>query len=202
MRVFPGSGSQARGEAAGAAGWDVRLFVGAMLHLPVAERDGNWHTLRFPVFDVLNDGGGVENPGVVSWLHPDGWTNRRRDWHRLPAALDAIRGRHSYLYVPGFGDVAMFVPSVIPREPTDPFVEFTIRIPRAAACGARIDWRLVCRYGAESYALYRAYLSASAHLDNSAHRGHPVTRERAAPVLDGPGTRGAGAAGASSGTRG
>ena len=66
----------------------------------------------------------------------------------------------------------------------NPFVEFTIRIPRNAARGARLDWRLLCHYGTKSAALYRAYLSASAHLDQAARGGHPVTPKIGAPVLD------------------
>ena len=44
----------------------------------------------------------------------------------------------------------------------NPFVEFTIRIPTAAARGASIDWPRLCVYGTRSAALYRAYLSVSA----------------------------------------
>ena len=45
-------------------------------------------------------------------------------------ALDSIRKRLSYVPVPGIGSVAMVIPSVIPRSPTDPLCEFTIRIPK------------------------------------------------------------------------
>ena len=158
------------------APWALRLCVGAFLHLGIDQRDGGWHVLRFPVFDVLDSTGRVARPGVVSWLHPDGWENRRRDWHRFPEALDAMRQRLGYIEVGGIGSIAMLMPTVIPRRLTDPFVEFTVRLPAPTANGARVDWRKLSRYGVESASLYRAYLSACAFLDRSAHAGHPVTR--------------------------
>ena len=55
----------------------------------------------------------------------------------------------------------------------------------------RIDWPRLCQYGTESASLYRAYLSVCSVLDHSARRGHPITRQIAAPVLgvDGKPTR-------------
>ena len=153
------------------APWPMRLFVGALLHLPITDRDGEWRTIRIPTAEV------------ISWLHPRGWTNRRRDWDRFPGALDAMRERLAYVPVPGIGSVALMFPSVIPRATTDPFVEFTIRIPTAAARGASIDWLRLCVYGTQSAALYRAYLSVSAYLDRSAHRGHPITAQIGVPKL-------------------
>ena len=38
-------------------------------------------------------------------------------------------------------------------------------------------------------ALYRGYLSVMAYLDRSAHKGHPITRQIAAPVLGADGKR-------------
>ena len=142
-----------------------------MLHLAIADRNGHWRTLRFPVHEV------------VKWLHPDGWANRRRDWERFPAALDRMRQNLAYLYIRGVGDVAWLFPSVVPRTPDAPFVEFTIRIPKGAAIGSRLDWGRLCRYGTRSAGLYRAYLSAVALMDRSAHKGMAVTREIHAPLL-------------------
>ena len=165
-----GGRSMAQGRG---APWSLRLFVAALLHLAVADRDGEWHTLRFPVGEVER------------WLHPGpgGWRNRKRDWKSLPAALEAMADL-AYVPVPGLGSVMTLAPSIIPREPTDPLVEFTARIPRPAAAGARLDWPRLCRYGADSAALYRAYLSVAAAMDRAAYRGAPVTRQIGAPVLD------------------
>ena len=143
--LYDQAGGKSMAQGRGAP-WPLRLFVGALLHLWIDERDGQWHTLRFPTDEV------------IGWLHPDGWENRRRDWERFPAALDDMRSRLGYVPVPGLGSVAMLVPSVIPRKPSDPLVEFTIRIPSVAAKGASIDWPTLCQYGKESSARYRAYL--------------------------------------------
>ena len=153
------------------APWPLRLFVAALLHLGVSDRDGEWHTLRFPVAEV------------EGWLHPRGWGNRRRDWHRFPDALKAMRDL-AYVPVPGLGRVLMIAPSVIPERPSDPLVEFVARIPAAAASGARLDWPRLSRYGCDTAALYRAYLSVSAALDRAAHRGAPPTRQIGAALID------------------
>jgi len=150
----------------------MRLFIAAILHLPIQERDGRWRALRPTTTDV------------IAWLHPNGWKNRRRDWHRFPAALEFMRKNLGYITVPGIGHVAVLIPTVIPQRPTDPFVEFTIRIPPAASGGIRIDWPTLCQYGTKSAALYRAYLSVMAFLDRSAHHGHPITRLIGAPLTD------------------
>ena len=128
----------------------MRLWVYAILHLDVGDRNGLWHTLRFSTEEV------------IGWLHPNGWTNQRRDWKNLPKALTALRDSLSYVPVPGLGMVAMLLPSVIPNAPSDPLVEFTIRVPPAAARGDRIYWPLLTTYGAESTRLFRAYLAVSA----------------------------------------
>ena len=157
--------SQGRG-----APWALRLFVGVLLHVSVPDRDGSWRSLQF------------DTDEVTRWLHPSGWSNRRRDWSRLPAALEAMR-QIAYVPVPGIGSVAILFPSVIPRLPSDPLVEFTARIPLSAARGARIDWPRLKRYGADSAALYRAYLSVCAAMDSVAFKGAPITRRIGAPVF-------------------
>ena len=180
---------QAGGESMSAgrgAPWLMRLFVGALIHVAMRDRTGRWITVRLPNDDAPAS---PERPaGIHTWLHPHprGWwpANKRRDWHRFPATLDAMRERLAYVPVPDIGSVAMLFPSVIPREPSDPFVEFTVRIPSAAAHGARLDWPLLCRYGLKSAAQYRAYLSTIAYFDHSARAGHPITADIAAPVLD------------------
>ena len=161
-----GSITQGRG-----APWDMRLWVYAILHLEVGDRDGLWHTLRFSTEEV------------IGWLHPTGWTNQRRDWENLPTALNTMRERLSYVPILGLGKVAMLFPSVIPSVPSHPLIEFTIRVPPAAARGDRIDWPLLIAYGAESTRLFRAYLAVTAWLGRSASSGHPITRQIAAPVF-------------------
>ena len=153
------------------APWDMRLWVYAILHLGVGDRDGLWHTLRFSTEEVIR------------WLHPNGWTNKRRDWENLPTALSTMRDSLSYVPIPGIGKVAMLFPSVIPLVPSDPLVEFTIRVPLAAAHGDRLYWPVLTAYGAESTRLFRAYLAVTAWLGRSASKGHPITRQIAAPVL-------------------
>ena len=163
LSLFDRSGGGPVSDGRGAP-WSLRLFVGALLHLAVADRDGEWHTLRFPVAEVER------------WLHPNGWTNRRRDWAKLPKALQDMQRRFGYVPVRGFGSVMVAAPTVIPISVSDPIVEFTVRLPPAAASGARLDWNRLRRYGAESAPRYRAYLAVAALLDQTAHRGAPVTR--------------------------
>jgi len=172
LRLYDACGGPLATQGRGAP-WEVRLFVGAMLHLPVDDRDGEWRTLRFSL------------PEVESWLHPGGWdrSNRRRDWHRLPEALMFMRREMGLLAVDGLGWVEILRPTVIPTRPTDPLVEFSIRIPRRAAHGDRIDWPRLAKYGQASAAQYRAYLVAAEFMGRSARYGQPVTHRIAAPVL-------------------
>lgn len=163
------------------APWDLRLFVAALLHLAIRDRDGRWHTIRVPTNERAAESMGVDPAdSVVRWLHPDGWANERRDWHRLPEALHALR-ELAHMPVEGTGSVTILFPSVIPALPSDPLVEFTARIPPSAGRGDRIDWPTLLRYGQDSAALYRAYLSVSAHLGRFARNGRPVTAEIRAP---------------------
>ena len=76
----------------------------------------------------------------------------------------------------------MMFPSVIPAQRGDPLVEFTARVPRVAAHGDRLNWPHLLAYGADSARLFRAYLAVTAWLGRSAKRGHPITRQIAAPV--------------------
>ena len=169
--LYDRAGGESMAQGRGAP-WPLRLFVGALLHLAIQNRDGKWHALRFPTDEV------------ITWLHPDGWANRRRDFPKFPAALDAMWERLARVPVPGVGSVAILLPSVIPRAPSDPLVEFTVRIPQVAAQGASIDWPTLCQYGKKSAVLYRAYLSAIAYMDRAAHRGHGITAEIGALELN------------------
>ena len=158
-------------DRSGPAAYDLRLFLGVLLHLCIHDRDGLTRVLAFPT------------DYVVSWLHPEGWANYRRDWERFPQALERVASL-SRLYVRGFGDFGLVWASGIPRHWTDSVVEFHARVPRVSAPGARLHWPTLCRYGALSSRLYRAYLAVSAFLDRAAHAGHPITREIAPVLLD------------------
>ena len=167
--LFDQAGGESLASGRGAP-WDLRLFVYALLHLDVADRDGEWHTIRLPT------------DTVTGWLHPHGWANERRDWDNLPEALRRMSRELSYVPVDGIGYVAMLFPSVIPAKRGDPLVEFTARVPRVAAHGDRLNWPHLLAYGADSARLFRAYLAVTAWLGRSAKRGHPITRQIAAPV--------------------
>ena len=162
-----GGGSLAQGRG---APWDLRLFIAALCAVKVEDRNGVGVPLPFKLEDV----GG--------WLHPDGWTNRRRDWERLPAALNRLGS----LRVPIGGMLVAPVHALaVPKAySADAAVVLMVTIPRAARAGVRLDWDRLRRYGLQSAAIYRAYLSVSAVLDHSAAGGMPITRQIAAPVLN------------------
>ena len=152
--------------------WPFHIGIGAIAHLPVAHRDGQWHVLR------------LDTAEVIRWLHPNGWRSKSRDWANFPAALDELNRILGDVYIPGLGAVDMLRATIRPTTPTEPLVEFVIRIPKVAANGARIDWPTLCRYRQGSAALYRAYLTACELMHQSAHNGQPITRQIPAPILD------------------
>jgi len=173
------------------APWDLHLFVGAFLHLAIPDRTGQWIRLRFPhLIEHEADWPIPGTPSIERWLFPDGWdrSNKSRYWKRLPEALHRMSRELSYVPVNELGSVALVFPSVIPERPDQPLVEFTIRVPKSAASGARIDWRRLREYRKESATQYRAYLSVSAFIDRSAYRGHGITAEIASPLLKADGT--------------
>ena len=160
------------------APWALRLLTGAMLHLPLELRDGNWQRLHFPLEEV------------EGWLHrrdPETksviWRNRARDFHLLPEALKKINRSLGWVDIGKMYVACVFV-SAIPKTPDAPGVEFTIRIPGSAARGARIEWPALREYGRISPTLFSAYLSACAFMHNSARKGHPITAEIGRPILD------------------
>ena len=184
--LFDAAGGQSLSSGRGAP-WDLRMFVYALLHLDVHDRDGEWHTLRFAASPdhskAIYEETGRRIPNVEDWLFPNGWANKRRDWENLPTALDRMLKRLSYVPVDGIGSVATLIPSVIPRARSHPIVEFTARVPAVAAEGDRLNWPRLVEYGADSARLFRAYLAVVAWLGRSARSGHPITRMLPAPVL-------------------
>lgn len=144
------------------APWHMHLWLGAILYCAIAQRDGQWHSLTLPTEEV------------VKWLHPDGWSQRARDWHCLPEALYRMNRELGFINVPGIGLVQIVGANIIPQTPSDPYVRFTVCIPKSAAHGARVDWSKMCEYRKESAVLYRAYLSAMDFLHLSAEQGKPI----------------------------
>ena len=180
LDLYDRAGGRSMRQGRGAP-WDLRLFVYALLHLHVSDRDGLWRTIDVPHLPDhakrLEDATGERRLSVSEWLHGPKWSNARRDWHLLPEALDRLAGGLGRVYLPGVGDVLIVTASAIPRSRTDPVVQFSVRIPGAAAHGDRIDWPTLTEYGRQSAVLFRAYLSAVAWMGKSARYGMPLTAE-------------------------
>ena len=173
LALYDRAGGESMAQGRGAP-WDLRLFVAALCAVPIDQRTGDARPMPFGIGEV------------IAWLHPDGWRNRRRDWDRLPAALNRLGS----LRVPiGNYDVALVHALAVPRrwDPAE-IVTLQVRVPATAAAGIRLDWDRLRRYGAESAAVYRAYLSVCAAMDRSAYHGAPLVRQIGAPVLDAAGT--------------
>ncbi|MCY4641440.1 MAG: hypothetical protein OXC41_01890 [Gammaproteobacteria bacterium] len=168
--LFHRAGGQSMRQGHGAP-WDMRIWIGVLLHLHVNDRDGDWYALQFPT------------NYLVSWIHPDGWSHKCRDWHRLLEALCSIRDNLAYVTIPQIGQVAIMVPTVIVEKPTDPIIEFFVRLPASTAHGDKIIWKTLCKYGTQSAILYRTYLSVCAHLGRSARHGVPLTKDIARPIF-------------------
>ena len=172
LALYDQAGGQSMRQGRGAP-WDLRLFVAALLHVPIEHRTGAAVQLPFRL------------PEIASWLHPDGWANRRRDWGKLPAALDRLGSlrvplpfTHPHSGKTWTGRLAM-VHAALAVDEWNPeaAVLFTVTIPAQAAHGARIEWPRLLKYGKESAVLYRAYLSVCTLLDKSARNGHPITQQ-------------------------
>lgn len=167
--LYDRGGGSAMRQGRGAP-WHMHLFIGALCNLHKDNRDGEFHRLTFSTDEV------------VKWLHPDGWNQRGRDWHRLPEALFRLNKELGFVAIPGLGYVQVVGATVIPRTLDDPRVEFIVRIPKTAAEGARIDWPTLCRYRQQSAAMYRAYLAAVDFMHISARHGQPITQEIGQPL--------------------
>lgn len=182
LRAYAVSGALDARRGHGSAPRALRLFVGGMLHLATGDRDGRFHDLTFTAGEVIR------------WLHPGGWSNRRRDWQRLVEAFRSVNHRLSWVEVrrekgSPLAVQLMGVP-VFPLQPDDDApVVFRVLTPPSAAAGARINWPLLTAYGARSARLYRAYIGARAWIDRSASRGHGLTATVPAPLRDRDGRR-------------
>ena len=82
LSLFDNAGGRSLAQGRGAP-WALRLFVGALLHLPVSARDNTWRQLE-----------PMETDEVTRWLHPDGWdkANKRRDWEKFQRRWMNCRG--------------------------------------------------------------------------------------------------------------
>ena len=153
------------------APWALRLFVGALLSLPIEFRDGRDQRM------ALTTG------ALGRWLLPGGWDRRPAAFDRL---LEALR-RLDRLRVPvGRGRLRVVDCLVEPsgyNRGRDPVV-LRVSIPGGAARGAPVDWDRLTGYGAESAPIYRAYLSVCTVLDYAARSGRALTQSIPAPVLD------------------
>ena len=114
LDLFDCAGGQSMRQGRGAP-WEMRLFVGALIHTPIQERDGQWHSYRLPTADV------------ISWLHPQGWPNRARDWEQFPAALFRMNKELGFVALDG-AYVQIIGATAIPKTPDFPHVEFIDRI--------------------------------------------------------------------------
>ena len=159
-----------------------------LIHLAIGDRDGRWHELRFSTWEVVSwfywdwetfPGGVHSLPDREQAKHDawKAWSNRRRDWHRLPDALWNVHHNLTHVPIPGIGHLQILAPTVIPRRWTDPFVEFTVRLPSSVGGGARCRWDKLWKYGGISSFALRAYLAAIHYMDLSASNGMAITRE-------------------------
>ena len=161
LDLFDRAGGQSMRQGRGAP-WDLHVWLGAILHLGIAQRDGQWHCLNLPTEEV------------VKWLHPDGWPNRARDWRRFPEALHRMNRELGFVYLEGVGSVQVVGATRIPEKPDEPIVELIVRIPKTAAHGPRVNWRKLCQYRQQSAVVYRAYLAAVDFMHESAEQGKPI----------------------------
>ena len=178
LRLFDRAGGQSLAGGRGAP-WMLRIWIAAILQLPVGQRTGAPVDLSFTVGEIAD------------WLHPNSWTNRRRDWGRLLEALDALRRLTVPIpYMDPHGTLWHLPTALVSAPALDGLrwddgrypVALTVRVPFEAARGARLDWPRLVAYGADNAALYRMYLSVVTALDRSAYHGAPVTRQIGAPV--------------------
>ena len=175
LAVFDQAGgiSEARGRG---APWDLRLFVGALLSLPVELRNGSTQRMRLTTGELAR------------WLQPGGWDRHPASFERLRRSLRALDALRVPVDVAGTSGGLLKVVScrLLPREfdrGKGPIV-VEVSIPGGAARGARVDWDRLTRYGATAAPIYRAYLSVVAVLDHAGRSGKALTAEIPAPILD------------------
>lgn len=164
--------TEARGRG---APWGLRLFVGALLSMPVEFRDGRSQLMRLTTGDLSR------------WLLPGGWDRRPAAFERLVRALRDLDRLRVPIEIAGTsGGLLKVVDCVLLPRAFDrgrgPVV-LRVSIPGSSARGAHVDWDRLTRYGAKSAPVYRAYLSVCAVLDYTGRHGRPLSPVVPAPVL-------------------
>ena len=89
--LFDQSGGHLMRQGRGAP-WEMHLFIGALLHLGIGDRDSNWHRLPALSFEQLG-----------AWLHPCGWPNHKRDKRRLPKHWKDCTNYRGFRFVAAVG---------------------------------------------------------------------------------------------------
>ena len=164
---------RALGSTRGGMPWSFTLAIGGVAHFSIRDRMALAPFGRDLTFEIDE---------IIGWLHPDGWSNRRRDWGRLDAAFEETPsyrvtvGNTRYSVVSAFGLPAVYAPSAN--------VTLNVRVPPSAAHGARFDWHRYHMTYAKHAPLQRALLATAGLLDRTAHNGNPLTRLVREPVLD------------------
>ena len=149
------------------APWELRLFVYVCMHLGTDDRDGLPHTLRF------------KEKAVMNWLFPNSKgknINEKRDPHKMARALMALLEMPSLRTTSGLF-LVMPTNFTSAGQFTGGDLTFDVAVPGDAKGGADVDWQQLLRYGAEGARMFRGFLSTMAHMDRSAHNGHPLTRQ-------------------------
>ena len=156
----------------------LHMMIGAIVSLPIEDRDGHFRTLQFPHLIEHETAGGPAS--VERWLFPDGWDRydrvNRGHWKQLRDSLYWMRRNLAGICC-GSTDFEVIRPTAIPLAPDEPLVEFTLRVPAAASHGTRVDFRQLSRYRTQSFSRYKALLIASEIIGNSAINGHGLTRQ-------------------------
>lgn len=167
----------------------LRLFVAVLLRLRHVDRDGKWHTLSFPVLQRNCERYDLKESLESMLYGKQGWKHWYSEEHqnRLIRALHELKRSAAVWLRRQNSTFEFFNVSGFKGDPKGRFVEgiveFSLRVPRSAANGDRIDWEALQGYGMTSRPLYCAYLSACALQGMSAHNGHPQTAEIGKPLV-------------------
>ena len=175
LSVYDQAGGKTEARGRGAP-WPLRLFVGALLSLPIEFRDGRQQLMPLTTRELAR------------WLLPGGWDRRPAAFERLRRALRDLDRLRIPVPVEGTSGMSLRLVDCVGlplaydrgRGP----VVLRVSIPAGAARGARVEWERLTQYGAESAPLYRAYLSAVAVLDYSARAGRALTPHVPSPLRD------------------